>query len=174
MPWLARTHAVTMVPSVSALQTLRKLPPGKPSRQDLIAFGDPYFSKEQADDAAESRQAGSTGRRIRHDARRAAEATQQPSTRRRRQCRTRHAAAAAGHRRRTQVHCAGAAGGSIQGAQSRQGRQREGGQDAWISRGSRSSPSPPMGWCPANWTVSRSRLWRCRRPRCRAPMATAC
>ena len=52
VPWLARTHAVTMVPSASALQTLRKLPPGKPSRQDLIAFGDPYFSKEQADEAA--------------------------------------------------------------------------------------------------------------------------
>ena len=52
VPWLARTHAVTMVPSTSALQTLRKLPPGKTSRQDLIAFGDPYFSKEQADDAA--------------------------------------------------------------------------------------------------------------------------
>jgi CHAT domain-containing protein len=41
-----------MVPSASALQTLRKLPPGKASRQDLVAFGDPYFSKEQADDAA--------------------------------------------------------------------------------------------------------------------------
>ena len=52
VPWLARTHAVTLVPSASALQTLRKLPPGKPSRQDLIAFGDPYFSKEQADDAS--------------------------------------------------------------------------------------------------------------------------
>ena len=51
VPWLARTHAVTMVPSASALQTLRKLPPGKASRQDLIAFGDPYFSKEQADEA---------------------------------------------------------------------------------------------------------------------------
>src|ERR1700704_7098263 len=45
VPWLARTHAITMVPSASALQTLRKLPPGKASRQDLIAFGDPYFSK---------------------------------------------------------------------------------------------------------------------------------
>jgi CHAT domain-containing protein len=52
VPWLARTHAVTMVPSASALQTLRKLPPGKASRQDLVAFGDPYFSKEQADEAA--------------------------------------------------------------------------------------------------------------------------
>jgi CHAT domain-containing protein len=52
VPWLARTHAVTMVPSASALETLRKLPPGKASRKDLIGFGDPYFSKEQADEAA--------------------------------------------------------------------------------------------------------------------------
>jgi CHAT domain-containing protein len=52
VPWLARTHAVTVVPSASALETLRKLPPGKASRKDLIAFGDPYFSKEQADEAA--------------------------------------------------------------------------------------------------------------------------
>jgi CHAT domain-containing protein len=52
VPWLARTHAVTVVPSVSALSTLRKLPPGKPTRQQLIAFGDPYFNKDQADDAA--------------------------------------------------------------------------------------------------------------------------
>lgn len=54
VPWLARTHAVTLVPSASALQTLRKLPAGKATRQDLIAFGDPYFSKEQADDAAKT------------------------------------------------------------------------------------------------------------------------
>jgi CHAT domain-containing protein len=54
VPWLARTHAVTMVPSVSALQTLRKLPPGKATRQELIAFGDPYFNKEQADDATKA------------------------------------------------------------------------------------------------------------------------
>lgn len=54
VPWLARTHAVTLVPSASALQTLRKLPPGKASRQDLMAFGDPYFNREQADDAAKA------------------------------------------------------------------------------------------------------------------------
>jgi CHAT domain-containing protein len=54
VPWLARTHAVTVVPSVSALQTLRKLPPGKATRQDFIAFGDPYFNKEQADDAGKA------------------------------------------------------------------------------------------------------------------------
>ncbi|WP_426422776.1 CHAT domain-containing protein [Bradyrhizobium genosp. A] len=47
VPWLARTHAVTMVPSLSAFRTLRNLPPGKPERSELIAFGDPYFSTEQ-------------------------------------------------------------------------------------------------------------------------------
>ena len=51
-PWLARTHAVTMVPSAAALRTLRALPPGKPARDKLIAFGDPLFSKKQAEDAA--------------------------------------------------------------------------------------------------------------------------
>jgi CHAT domain-containing protein len=51
VPWLARTHAVTTVPSAAALRTLRNLPPGKPNRAELIAFGDPYFSKEQEADA---------------------------------------------------------------------------------------------------------------------------
>jgi CHAT domain-containing protein len=50
--WLARTHAVTTVPSISAVLTLRKLPVGTSSRQPLIGFGDPLFSKEQADEAA--------------------------------------------------------------------------------------------------------------------------
>jgi CHAT domain-containing protein len=53
VPWLARTHAVTMVPSSAALRTLRGLPPGKPERSELIAFGDPYFSPEQRDEATE-------------------------------------------------------------------------------------------------------------------------
>jgi CHAT domain-containing protein/tetratricopeptide (TPR) repeat protein len=52
VPWLARTHVVTMVPSSAALRTLRQLPPGKPGRGELIAFGDPLFSTEQADEAA--------------------------------------------------------------------------------------------------------------------------
>jgi CHAT domain-containing protein len=51
VPWLARTHAVTTVPSAAALRTLRNLPAGKPSRGELIAFGDPYFSKQQQADA---------------------------------------------------------------------------------------------------------------------------
>lgn len=47
VPWLARTHAVSTVPSAAALRTLRQLPPGKPGRGDLVAFGDPYFNSEQ-------------------------------------------------------------------------------------------------------------------------------
>jgi CHAT domain-containing protein len=51
VPWLARTHAVTTVPSAAALRTLRQLPPGKADRGELIAFGDPYFSSEQQAEA---------------------------------------------------------------------------------------------------------------------------
>jgi CHAT domain-containing protein len=52
--WLARTHAVTTVPSAAALRTLRALPPGNDKRDKLIAFGDPLFSKEQAAEAAKT------------------------------------------------------------------------------------------------------------------------
>jgi CHAT domain-containing protein len=51
VPWLSRTHAVTMVPSAAALRTLRRLPPGSPHRQTLIAFGDPWFNDKQAAEA---------------------------------------------------------------------------------------------------------------------------
>jgi CHAT domain-containing protein len=47
-PWLARTHAVTLVPSTSSLITLRRLPPGSPRRDKLIGFGDPYFNEQEA------------------------------------------------------------------------------------------------------------------------------
>ena len=46
--WLARTHAVTLVPSAAALLTLRHLPPPKPGRKELVAFGDPVFSADAA------------------------------------------------------------------------------------------------------------------------------
>jgi len=48
VPWLARTHAVTMIPSASALRTLRHLPPGSDKRERMIGFGDPYFNAQQA------------------------------------------------------------------------------------------------------------------------------
>lgn len=48
VPWLGRSHAVTMLPSVASLVTLRALPPGASNRRAFVGFGDPYFSKEQA------------------------------------------------------------------------------------------------------------------------------
>lgn len=52
VPWLLRKHAVAQLPSVTALASLRRLPPGDASRLPFIGFGDPYFSEEQARDAA--------------------------------------------------------------------------------------------------------------------------
>lgn len=51
VPWLARTHAVSLVPSAAAFRTLRQLPAGAAGRQALIGFGDPVFNAEQAADA---------------------------------------------------------------------------------------------------------------------------
>lgn len=48
VPWLVRTHAVTMLPSVTSLITLRALPAGDPNRRPFVGFGDPYFSPRQA------------------------------------------------------------------------------------------------------------------------------
>lgn len=53
--WLARSHAITYVPSAAAFRTLRQLPQGSPARDAFIGFGDPYFSVEQAA-AAEAEQ----------------------------------------------------------------------------------------------------------------------
>ena len=50
--WLARSHAVTMLPSVASLRTLRALPPGDPGRRAFAGFGDPFFSPGQAAEAA--------------------------------------------------------------------------------------------------------------------------
>lgn len=55
VPWLVRTHAVTMLPSVGALATLRRLPSGDPGRRPFVGFGDPYFSQEQARRASRER-----------------------------------------------------------------------------------------------------------------------
>lgn len=51
--WLARSHAVTQLPSAAALKTLRGLGKGNPGRQPLIGFGDPFFNAEQAAEADE-------------------------------------------------------------------------------------------------------------------------
>lgn len=48
VPWLVRAHAVTVLPSVASLATLRGLPAGDPTRRPFVGFGDPYFSEAQA------------------------------------------------------------------------------------------------------------------------------
>jgi CHAT domain-containing protein len=53
--WLVRRHAVTTLPSVGALVTLRRLLPSDPSRRPFVGFGDPYFSQEQARRASRER-----------------------------------------------------------------------------------------------------------------------
>ena len=54
VPFLARSHAVTVVPSVSSLITLRGLPAAAPTRRNFVGFGDPWFSEQQARKAAVS------------------------------------------------------------------------------------------------------------------------
>jgi CHAT domain-containing protein len=55
--WLARTHAVTSIPSAAAFRTLRQLPAGSPARETLVGFGDPYFNAQQAAEAAQEQTA---------------------------------------------------------------------------------------------------------------------
>ena len=51
VPWLARTHATTVLPSVASLVTLRSTPPGDLARRAFAGFGDPLFSPAQANAA---------------------------------------------------------------------------------------------------------------------------
>ncbi len=49
-PWLARKYAVTMLPSVGALSALRQPRSGIAATvQPFVGFGDPFFSKQQAE-----------------------------------------------------------------------------------------------------------------------------
>jgi CHAT domain-containing protein len=49
VPFLIRDMTVTHVPSVAAFVSLRSVPAGAASRKPFIGFGDPWFSKEQAE-----------------------------------------------------------------------------------------------------------------------------
>ena len=48
IPFLARSHTVTVLPSVTSLASLRSLPAANPDRRSFVGFGDPYFSASQA------------------------------------------------------------------------------------------------------------------------------
>ena len=60
VPWLIRTHSVTVMPSSAALRTLRQLPSGQVARDPFIGFGDPYFNAEQAAQADADQKAQTT------------------------------------------------------------------------------------------------------------------
>jgi CHAT domain-containing protein/tetratricopeptide (TPR) repeat protein len=62
VPWLARDHAITTVPSVSSLKALRAAAASADNqRQKLIGFGDPYFNEAEAAAAAAPQDAGPKG-----------------------------------------------------------------------------------------------------------------
>lgn len=51
VPWLARQLAIEQLPSVTALTSLRRLPPANSARRSFVGFGDPLFSKNQVKEA---------------------------------------------------------------------------------------------------------------------------
>jgi len=51
VPWLIRTHAVTVLPSVTSLYMLRSASVTIADRRPFIGFGDPYFNIQQASEA---------------------------------------------------------------------------------------------------------------------------
>jgi CHAT domain-containing protein len=48
VPWLVRSHAVTVLPSVSTLILLRAMPQAARAQLPFVGFGDPYFNEQQA------------------------------------------------------------------------------------------------------------------------------
>jgi CHAT domain-containing protein len=59
VPFLVRKAAVTQLPSVATLGTLRRLPAADPSRKAFAGFGDPWFSPAQAREAERETQLAS-------------------------------------------------------------------------------------------------------------------
>src|SRR5690606_31746490 len=51
VPFLIREAAITQLPSVAALGTLRRMPANTAGRKAFVGFGDPWFSPEQAGEA---------------------------------------------------------------------------------------------------------------------------
>lgn len=58
VPWLVREAALTQLPSVTALATLRRTPPPRGGRRLFLGIGDPLFSQEQARAPVQLAQAG--------------------------------------------------------------------------------------------------------------------
>jgi len=52
VPWLARTHAITTLPSVASLKALRTAKDYNPAQRPFVGFGDPFFKEEHAEEEA--------------------------------------------------------------------------------------------------------------------------
>jgi len=57
VPWLVRSHNVTVLPSVATLILLRAMPRGELAQLPFVGFADPYFNEQQAQAAAKSKAA---------------------------------------------------------------------------------------------------------------------
>ena len=125
--------------------------PASPTASELIAFGDPYFSKEQEAEAAAARRSGSPMPAATTTRGGAAEAAHQPEARRRGQRRAGAVAAASGYRRmncgRSRWRCEADPSKVLQPWQA---GQRTGGQDDGPLTDSRFWRSRPMVSCPAS------------------------
>jgi CHAT domain-containing protein len=51
VPFLVREAAITQIPSVSSMISLRKLPQGPAERRPFVGFGDPWFNAQEAAEA---------------------------------------------------------------------------------------------------------------------------
>ena len=56
IPFLIRDAAVTQLSSVSAMASLRRLPPGPAARRSFVGFGDPWFNGQEAEEAQHQQQ----------------------------------------------------------------------------------------------------------------------
>lgn len=60
--WLARSHAVTVMPAVSSLIALRALPSASDTPRNFVGFGDPIFNADQLAQAPADSTVGLTSR----------------------------------------------------------------------------------------------------------------
>ena len=53
--WLARTHSISTLPSVSSLKALRRIQPSGSNQKPFVGFGDPAFSPDGTTDSGDTR-----------------------------------------------------------------------------------------------------------------------
>ena len=128
VPWLARTHAVTVLPSTGALKTLWRTATRSRERDPFVGFGDPVFNPS-AGDRDETVTAALANRGVLDLRGMPIELRSLPATGAFRQRRLVDIASPARYRRRGEGHCGRAARRSRPRRVHRPGRQRNPRQD---------------------------------------------